>query len=285
MTDDRLAVWRFERLTPRRESVERLCALTPGRGQIGSLARLAQFGRTFPAILARGFGGLQMMRCVMRPRYIVRLQEIRYTVRLQAFGQDASEGGPGRQCLGTPREVISKVPEPDLTKYVGGVVSRVRQLKYEFGGNIDSEPNEGTVELIFEDGSLLLCKSRLDGETVVIGDRPWIDPFAPPLSPENEEFVRTCGKLTRYDVSDTAPFADLIGRKLENIAVIAGTKRYGLVLNVSGYLLALYAGAEELRIQLMPASANAPHLFAEIAKAGSLETPATFTRLAEIFAR
>jgi hypothetical protein len=181
--------------------------------------------------------------------------------------------------------VISKVPEPDLTKYVGGVVSRVRQLKYEFGGNIDSEPNEGTVELIFEDGSLLLCKSRLDGETVVIGDRPWIDPFAPPLSPENEEFVRTCGKLTRYDVSDTAPFADLIGRKLENIAVIAGTKRYGLVLNVSGYLLALYAGAEELRIQLMPASANAPHLFAEIAKAGSLETPATFTRLAEIFAR
>jgi hypothetical protein len=38
-----------------------------------------------------------------------------------------------------------------------------------------------------------------------------------------------------------------------DVAPITGTtgKQYGLVLNVSGYLLALYANADELRVRLL----------------------------------
>jgi hypothetical protein len=48
-------------------------------------------------------------------------------------------------------------------------------------------------------------------------------------------------------VSDEKPFADLIARRVVDVAPITGHtgKQYGLVLNVSGYLLALYANADE----------------------------------------
>lgn len=141
----------------------------------------------------------------------------------------------------------------DVGKFVGGTVSQVRRLRYEVGGEVVSEPNEGSVELVFEDNSVLFCESAPDGETVAVHDTAWVDPFAGPLSPENEEFVRTSGKWARYDMSEETPFADLIGRKVVDVAWIAGAtgKRYGLVLNVSGHLLAVYANADELRVRAL----------------------------------
>ncbi len=54
-------------------------------------------------------------------------------------------------------------------------------------------------------------------------------------------------------MSDEKPFAELIGRRVVDTAPITGTtgKQYGLVFNVSGYLLALYANADELRVRLL----------------------------------
>jgi len=54
-------------------------------------------------------------------------------------------------------------------------------------------------------------------------------------------------------VSDEEPFADLISRRVVDMAPITGTtgKQYGLVLNVSGHLLALYANADELRVRML----------------------------------
>jgi hypothetical protein len=148
---------------------------------------------------------------------------------------------------------VNGVDELGLAKYVGGTVSRVHRLKYEVDGEVVSDPNEGTVEVVFDGGAVLLCESAPDGETVRIGEVLWADPFAGPLSPENEEYVRTSGKWTRHDVSDADPFTALIGRKVVDIAPIAGStgKLYGLVLNVSGYLLACYANADELRVRLL----------------------------------
>jgi hypothetical protein len=56
---------------------------------------------------------------------------------------------------------------------MGGAVSRLCLLKYEFSGGFVSELNECTVEVIFEDGSLLRLGAQW--RTVVVGDRPWID--------------------------------------------------------------------------------------------------------------
>jgi hypothetical protein len=141
----------------------------------------------------------------------------------------------------------------EFTKYIGDTVSRVSRLRYQLGDDIVSGANEGAVEIGFGDGTTLHCDAGPDGETIRAEDTPWVDPFAEPLSPENEEYVRTSGKWIKQDVSDEEPFADLIGRRVVDVAPITGTtgKQYGLVLNVSGYLLALYVNADELRVRLL----------------------------------
>jgi len=141
----------------------------------------------------------------------------------------------------------------EFAQYIGDTVSRVSRLRYQVGDDIVSGANEGAVEITFGHGTTFYCESGPDGETIQVQDTPWVDPFAGPLSPENEEYVRTSGKWTRRDVSDEKPFAELIGRRVVDTAPITGTtgKQYGLVFNVSGYLLALYANADELRVRLL----------------------------------
>jgi len=145
------------------------------------------------------------------------------------------------------------VSEIDLSSYVGDTVSRVSRLRYQVGDDVVSDENEGAVELTFGHGTTLYCDSGPDGETMRTQDTSWVDPFAGPLSPENEEYVRTSGKWARYDVSDERPFVGMVGRRLSDVAPMTGTtgKLYGLVLNVSGYLLAIYVNADELRVRLL----------------------------------
>jgi hypothetical protein len=145
------------------------------------------------------------------------------------------------------------VAEVSIAKYVGDTVSRVSRLRYQVGDDIVSGANEGAVEITFGRGTTLYCEPGPDGDSIRIQDTPWVDSFAGPLSPENEEYVRTSGKWIKQDVSDEQPFADLIGTQVVDVAPITGTtgKQYGLVLNVSGYLLALYVNADELRVRLL----------------------------------
>jgi hypothetical protein len=140
----------------------------------------------------------------------------------------------------------------DLAKYVGATVARVSRLRYQVGDDVEAA-NDGSIEITFGSGAVLLCEAGADGETVRIEDKPWVDPFAGPLSPENEEYVATSGKWTKFDVSEESPFTDLVGRKVSDVAPVDGGtgKRYGLVVNVSGYLLAVYTMADELRVRLL----------------------------------
>jgi hypothetical protein len=141
----------------------------------------------------------------------------------------------------------------NLARYVGDTVLRVSRLRYEVGDKVISGANEGSVEITFRGGGTLLCESAADGETVSVADAPWVDPFGGSLTEENADFVRTSGRWVRYDASDQQPFADLIGRQVVDVAPITGTtgKRYGVVVNVSGYLLSMYANADELHARLL----------------------------------
>ncbi len=140
----------------------------------------------------------------------------------------------------------------DSGKFVGETIARVCRLRYQAGDQVVSQ-EDGAVELVFASGAILSCESGSDGDSVRVRDTAWVDPFAGPLSPENEEFVRTSGKWVRHDVSDERPFADLINQKVFDIAPMTGArgKTYGLLVNVSGYLLALYANADELHVRLL----------------------------------
>jgi hypothetical protein len=94
---------------------------------------------------------------------------------------------------------------------IGKTVSRVRRVLYVFQGVI--EEDEGPLELGFQDGSVALfdfgacCRVQVTNEE-------WSDAFAPPLSDENVEYIRTHGKWTVFDISDTAPASLVIGRQV-----------------------------------------------------------------------
>lgn len=140
-----------------------------------------------------------------------------------------------------------------FTKYYGDAVARISRLRYEVGGEVTSDPADGAVEMVFTAGGTLFCDTGADGDSLTVQDFAWTDPFAGPLSPENEEFVRTSGKWVRHDVSTEPPFVDLIGRKLFDVAPIVGShgKLYGLLLDISGYKLVIHAPADEVHVSML----------------------------------
>ena len=140
-----------------------------------------------------------------------------------------------------------------FTKYYGDAVARISRLRYEVGGKVTSDPVDGAVEIVFTAGGVLFCDTGADGDSLTLQDFAWTDPFAGPLSPENEDYVRTSGKWVRHDVSAEPPFAELIGRKLFDVAPMLGSndKLYGLLLDISGYKIVIYANADEVHVSLL----------------------------------
>jgi hypothetical protein len=130
---------------------------------------------------------------------------------------------------------------------VGGEISRLERLRYEVGGV--RGPDGGDVQLWFGDGVVRLGVAS-EGETLRIGDTPWRDPFAEPLSSENAEYVASHGKWTLVDVSDEEPFRELIGKCVT--AVMPLTNRFGRFIGVQlvagDSSLNVYVHADELHV-------------------------------------
>src|SRR6266545_507381 len=118
---------------------------------------------------------------------------------------------------------MSGMRDVEFGKYVGDAISRVCRLRYQVGDEVVPTLDGGAVELTFSSGATLYGESGPDGDSLRVKDTPWVDPFAGPLSPENEEYVRTSGKWVRHDVSGEPPFDDLIGRKVFDVAPMAGS--------------------------------------------------------------
>jgi len=102
------------------------------------------------------------------------------------------------------------VPPPlvPLASLSGRVIERVRRILY-VGPDGEIDNDEGPVELGFSDGSVCLLRGS-NGWRILSESRQWSDPFAPPLSPENEQFVSSAGKWTAFDVSADAPWLSLV---------------------------------------------------------------------------
>ena len=96
-----------------------------------------------------------------------------------------------------------------LAATVGRTISRVSRVLYVGpDGNVDGD--EGPVELAFTNGSSLLIRGGY-GWRLICESEPWRDPFAPPLSDDNREFVSKSGKWTAFDVSARSPYRVLVG--------------------------------------------------------------------------
>ena len=99
---------------------------------------------------------------------------------------------------------------------VGRVIQSVRRVWY-VGPDGRLTTDEGPVEIGFADGSAVVLGSGGDGQSLQATEGPWADAFAPPLDLENDEFVRTSGKWTAFDVSDVPPYSHLIGAPVREV--------------------------------------------------------------------
>ncbi|MFD7645711.1 hypothetical protein ACFV4P_34275 [Kitasatospora sp. NPDC059795] len=107
----------------------------------------------------------------------------------------------------------------DLSQALGNVIDRIRRVNY-VGPDGSRDPREGPIEISFAGGFVVQFEPGADGESLRLVRGEWVDPFAGPLSAENEEFVRSCGKRTSFDVSSAPGFNLLIGDIFSSITPI-----------------------------------------------------------------
>src|SRR4051812_33569970 len=97
-----------------------------------------------------------------------------------------------------------------LTQVVDHQLLCVRRIFFTHAGKV--ERGSGPLELRFKDAGTLLFDVGPDGETLVVRDGPWQDPFEPgPLSLENRAWIAEHGKWTSFDVSDELAYNAFVG--------------------------------------------------------------------------
>jgi hypothetical protein len=118
----------------------------------------------------------------------------------------------------------------DLSALEGVVGKRLvtaNRIAYEFDGAVDVSC--GALELRFEGGEIVFLRCAADGERMMLEQVAWHDPFAAPLSPDNEAFVQNSGKYIRVDTA-AAPPSLTIGDELSRYALIRN--RFGTCAGV-----------------------------------------------------
>lgn len=104
-------------------------------------------------------------------------------------------------CVGS-LAVTSNVDLSALDSVVGKQLVGAGRIVHQHDGAADVT---GELELSFFEGGVVRLGIAGDGEQVRVHQGAWLDPFAPPLSPENEAFVRASGKDVRLDTVTVPP--------------------------------------------------------------------------------
>jgi hypothetical protein len=102
-----------------------------------------------------------------------------------------------------------------IKDFIGLRLLGVRRAFYEFAGIPDR--SEGLIELSFSNGKTVWFDVGPDGETLALYEGRWVDPFAPPLSSENEEYIHRHGKYSVYDVGGESEYRDLISKEILSV--------------------------------------------------------------------
>ncbi len=102
-----------------------------------------------------------------------------------------------------------------IVELVGHRVVTASRIFYELAEFVDE--SRGGLELGFEGGRTVNFDGGSDGETLVLKTRPWADPFEGRMTPENQQFVDSSGKWSRFDVSNRQGYAQYIGATLLDV--------------------------------------------------------------------
>jgi hypothetical protein len=135
-----------------------------------------------------------------------------------------------------------------VERHVGVGVTRVERLRYaDDGGPTPADgADEGDLQLGFADGSVLHFRVAGDGEQLEIGEEAYRDLFAPPLSPENEAFVKRSGAWRLVDVSGEPGYRDWIGKALARASI---TRSSATLTTSDGATMQVVVDRDELEVR------------------------------------
>jgi hypothetical protein len=131
--------------------------------------------------------------------------------------------------------------------HVGSTVTRIRRIHYEFQGTLDRE--QGDTELWFGD-RVLWFRCASNGQSLRVVRQGWKDLLAPPLTPENQAFVKECGREVAVDVSGEPPYAALTDQVLEEIEPLLDQWQHlvGVRVRAGAGNLRIYVDGDELLV-------------------------------------
>jgi hypothetical protein len=139
---------------------------------------------------------------------------------------------------------------------LGRVVAQIRRVRYEVAGAVRSE--NGPLEISFTYGNPTVLEPASDGEQLIIRVGSWVDPFAAPLSEENDVFVRTHGKWTAVDVSDGRSFREIVGSEAQLVTPVVNPEGaiVGLEATFPRAVLRAEVQADELVVDVLAVAAG-----------------------------
>jgi hypothetical protein len=138
-----------------------------------------------------------------------------------------------------------------LQQFVGKLITGVRRVWYVLRDDVND--SAGPIEIAFADGSAVVLDAGPDGEALAISTARWVDPFEPPLSPENEQYVEASGRWTAFDVSGQAPYSALVGVALDGVEphVNPGGKLIGATMRAGTTVVRAEVEGDEISVDVV----------------------------------
>jgi len=131
-----------------------------------------------------------------------------------------------------------------LSSFTGERMASVRLIMYVYHGEIHGE--DTWPEFVAENNRVLRLRDEDGGERLAGYSTLWEDPLAN-SSEANRKYVEEYGKYTRFDVSHSAPYEQIVGRRLRCFVPLynAFTIFAGVELQFAEHWLTVYAAADE----------------------------------------
>lgn len=96
---------------------------------------------------------------------------------------------------------------------LGHRLVKANRIFFEIQGQLDK--SVGALELEF-DNCCLYLHGASDGETLLVDNKSWQDPFKEPLSPENHAFIKKYGKYAKISTNSF----EIMGKVLTQFCLI-----------------------------------------------------------------
>jgi hypothetical protein len=138
-----------------------------------------------------------------------------------------------------------------IQRITGRIITNMFYLDYYYTKNIKPE-NDNPVEIVLNDGSHWLFHCDKDGESLLINEENWIDPFRNKLNKENIDYINKYGKWKKIPVSKGDKYSVLLENKIIMIIpIIKNNRIIGCVLRTGKWNFQIKVDFDEIQLELI----------------------------------